>query len=416
MSKHAGVLLALLLLLVAPTSARAAQWGSQQYGDPPGFCPQLSPMWYQVSVSNDPNYDPESNTFWGLHRYPGYDNWYGYWYGDFRGLPGDVQPWKLIVHSIYPRHYSWYPSQWGWAFHGHVKQYIAYYNWTFGGHCGMGSYGSANPPPYMADVYGYPVVDIYVDTHPPQVPQPFVSALSPSSVSFQWAPVVDLGDGSGTDYFAVGLDHYTYWYTVAGGAASPKMETTSPATVSVGALRQGQQVCLYVDASDRLGNTSVAGRSCSAALAHPKIGRWPLPKPTPDANPVPHGLTGLASYFWIQPQGSTTIYTSVGEVNYRIVAEPSGVLWNFGVGSSLYLSTPSGFGLAYPAASPVRQTYQTVDASGYLVSASVTYQVYWYATVAGVTQGPYPLGQISGPVGSISYPVAQLQPQLLSNQ
>ena len=78
----------------------------------------------------------------------------------------------------------------------------------------MGFYGRVSPPPFMADQYGYPVVDIYVDSVPPDPPRPRVSDMTTSSVAFTWDPVADQGDGAGQDFFASGMDHYLSWLTL----------------------------------------------------------------------------------------------------------------------------------------------------------------------------------------------------------
>src|SRR5260370_11764595 len=75
-----------------------------------------------------------------------------------------------------------------------------------------------SPPPSGADKQGSPVVDIYVEAVPRQAPQPHVSRVTADSVSFTWDPVVDIGDGAGIDYFVAGMDHYTSWLTINGGA------------------------------------------------------------------------------------------------------------------------------------------------------------------------------------------------------
>ena len=408
------VLLALALLLASPNPVASANWGSSQYGDPPGFCPNLSPMWYEASVTNDPNYDPESQTFWGIHKIPGYDNWYGYWYGDFRGQPNDVQPWKFIVQSIYPNHYSWYPSDWGWAFHGHVKQYIAYYNPTFGGQCGMGAPGQANPPPYMADVYGYPVTDIYVDTTPPQVPQPFVSGLSLSSLTLSWNSVVDLGDGAGSDYFAVGLAGYTYWVTENGRPLIGPQSITAPTDLSFAGLSGADKICLFVNAYDKLGNTSAPGSVCSAPLQPPSLASLSLPVPEIAINPAPNGFAGIPTDYSMQPLSTVELSLASSGITYLITAVPSQVAWNFGDGDSVALPVPSGFGSPYPAPSSVTHQYQSALQSGYRVSATVTYQVYWQARLDGALSGPYSFGAVDGPPGTLIYPVLQVQPVVQS--
>jgi hypothetical protein len=116
--------LSALSLSLAPGQASASQWGSS-YGDPPGFCPAQSflPTSYAVLVTNDPRVptNPEQDTFWGIHPNPGYDDWYGYWYGDFRGTPGDASGWMHLMREPYGRSGHWNFSDYGWAVHGHAK-------------------------------------------------------------------------------------------------------------------------------------------------------------------------------------------------------------------------------------------------------------------------------------------------------
>src|SRR5947209_17328925 len=128
--------LALLIALLAglhPSPATAVT-GSPAYPDPPGWCTRYSDMWTATVRTNDPlvGTNPERDTFYGFHPDPGYDDWYGYFYGDFRGLPGDRSGWVKLLHESYPNHYSWNFASNGWAVHGHAKPYIAYYNWTLG--------------------------------------------------------------------------------------------------------------------------------------------------------------------------------------------------------------------------------------------------------------------------------------------
>src|SRR5260370_5598167 len=215
-----------------PTNATGSSgWGSPGYGDPRGWCTNHSDMWTTTIVTNDPlvGANPERDTFYGFHPNPGYDDWYGYFYGDFRGTAGDSSGWVRLLHEDYPNHYHWNFADNGWAVHGHAKQFIAYYNWTFGGECGWGRYGNGSPPPYMADQYGYPVVDIYVDSVPPQSPRPQVLRVSTNSVTFAWDPVVDLGDGASPDYFVACMHHYTSWVTMNGGPEPrQRLVTRSP--------------------------------------------------------------------------------------------------------------------------------------------------------------------------------------------
>jgi hypothetical protein len=234
-------------------------------------------MWTATVITNDPlvGTNPERDTFYGFHPNPGYDDWFGYFYGDFRGTPGDRSGWVALLHENYPDHYHWNVARNGWAVHGHAKQYIAYYNWTFGGECGLGRYGSTSPPPYMADQYGYPVVDIYVDSVPPPAPQPRVSLVTASSVTFTWDPVADRGDGAGVDYFASGTDHYTSWLTINGRTQALQLLSTSqPRAIAQQGMSPLDVACVHVQAFDRVQNASPEQVACSKARGAPPMPGW----------------------------------------------------------------------------------------------------------------------------------------------
>ena len=114
-----------VLLALHPMPVRAGSaWGSPGYGDPPGWCTRFSDMWTAKVITNDPlvGTNPERDTFYGFHPNPGYDDWYGYFYGDFRGPPGDSSGWVKLLHENYPSHYSWNFTTNGWAVHGHAKE------------------------------------------------------------------------------------------------------------------------------------------------------------------------------------------------------------------------------------------------------------------------------------------------------
>jgi hypothetical protein len=401
------------LAFTLPRPVLASQWGSG-YGDPWGFCPEGSflPYTYTSIVTNDPHVgsNPEQDTFWGVHAYPGYDDWFGYWYGDFRGSPGDDSGWRYITTSYYgwsPGHWNF--ANWGWAVHGHAKQYIAYHNWYFGGRCGMGWYGASSPPPYMADVYGYPVVDIYVDSVPPNPPRPRVVGVTPNSVSFTWDPVTDRGDGAGPDYWASGFDHFTSWLTVGSGAAQQLANTPTPRTLTAAGLSLGQTACVHVIAADRLANATGDQSLCAQALTTPHVPP-PPPPPAIDVSPKPVGLTGLDAWFWLSPAPTSAVTTtSVGGVTYTVSLTPTYVGWSFGDGAGGPLPAPAGFGVPYPSQSTVRHVYETQRASGYMVTATISYTGSWTATVGGTTYGPYPLSVPYAPMATTVYPVRQAQ-------
>lgn len=405
------------VLALFPLQVRAASgWGGPDYGDPPGWCTNFSDMWTTTVVSNDPLVatNPERDTFYGFHANPGYDEWYGFFYGDFRGTAGDASGWIKLLHEDYPRHYHWNFGDFGWAVHGHVKQYIAYYNWTFGGQCGLGRRGSLAPPPYMADQYGYPIVDLYVDAVPPFPPQPYVAAATPDSVTFAWAPVADRGDGAGRDFFVSGLDHYVSWVTVSDRPGVGQLvQTAQPRAVEVGGLRPGETACVDVEAVDRAQNATPVEVACGAPLAPP-----PMPSLHTalaiEANPAARGLVGLDTWFWLSPRPSTLeVDESVGGAHYLITATPDQVDWAFGDGTVESTIGTSGFGAPYPARSTVTHVYGAHSQAGYVIRARISYRVQWSEISDGRAFGPYPMGAITLDASPFTYAVEQAQPELV---
>ncbi len=359
--------------------------------------------------------NPERDTFYGFHPNPGYDDWYGYFYGDFRGAAGDASGWVKLLHEDYPNHYRWNFASNGWAVHGHVKQYIAYYNWTFGGECGIGRYRSGSPPPYMADEYGYPVVDIYVDSVPPQSPRPEVLRVSTDAITFTWNPVVDVGDGAGADYFVAGMDHYTSWVTINGSAQPLQMlSTAEPRIVTQAGMTPVDVACIHVQAFDKVQNSSPDQVACSRAMATPPMPRWAELAVHVAANPAGIGLVGLDSWFWLDPSPhAVTIHEISGGADYAITATPVSVAWDFGDGGVADLAGASAYGRPYPQHSSITHVYEAHNQDGYRVRASVRYAVTWTASIAGRGTETHPLGMFVQTAVPLRYPVEQAQPELL---
>jgi hypothetical protein len=413
----AAMTFAFVLLMQPPPVFASSTWGSSKYGDPPSWCTKFSDMWIATVVTSDPlvGTNPERNTFYGFHPNPGYDDWYGYFYGDFRGNPGDASGWIELLHETYPNHYHWNFTDNGWAVHGHAKEYIAYYNWTFGGQCRLGFYGNGSPPPFMADQYGYPVVDIYVDAVPPYPPQPRVFDMTPTSVAFTWDPVSDQGDGAGTDFFSSGMDHYSSWLTV--GASPNRLQPASSGgarTLTQIDMAPHDTACLHVVAFDKLQNASPEQIACAGPLAPPPMPGWKGPDRQVVANPTPTGLVGLDSWFWLAPTPAPmTVEETYRGIEYRVKAVPAGATWDFGDGAGMRYDDSGGYGHAYPEASSVTHTYQAHDQTGYRVGSSVRFDVTWTAFVRGRWVGPYSLGTVSLKARSLSYAVEQAQPELV---
>jgi len=398
-------------------AAGSSAWGSPRYGDPPGWCTNHSDMWTAKIVTNDPlvGMNPERDTFYGFHPNPGYDDWYGYFYGDFRGTAGDASGWVRLLHEDYPNHYHWNFADNGWAVHGHAKQYIAYYNWTFGGECGFGHYGNGSPPPYMADQYGYPVVDIYVDSVPPPAPRPEVLRISTNSVAFTWNPVVDVGAGAGADYFVAGMDHYTSWVTMNDSSQPLQLlETVEPRIVTQAGMSPLDVACVHVQAFDRVQNASPEQVKCSRALAAPPMPRWTELAARVVANPAGIGLVGLDSWFWLDPAPhAVTIHEINGGIDYAITATPVSATWNFGDGGIADLAGASGYGRPYPQPSSITHVFEAHTQDGFIVRASVRYAVTWTASMAGRSPETHPMGMFVQTALPLRYPVKQAQPELL---
>ncbi len=372
-------------------------------------------MWTASVVTNDPLVatNPERDTFYGFHADPGYDDWYGFFYGDFRGRPGDSSGWVKLLHEWYPQHYHWNFGDNGWAVHGHVKQYIAYYNWTFGGQCGLGRYGFTWPPPYMADQYGWPVVDIYVDAMPPYDPVPRVIGATPTSVSFTWDPVADRGDGAGQDFFEAGLDRYTSWVTVGSGPGRFQEASTPAPRLITQLLPAGETACVHVRAVDRVGNSSAERVACAQALSPPPMPSWPVASRVV-ADPMPSGLAGFDSWLWLEPSpGPLTATEMSAGVLYAITATPAAAVWDLGDGTVTRYGGADGFGFAYPQESSVRHTYQADRRAGYAILATIHYDVTFKALIGGAWLGPYPMGGLVQPAAPLQYPVRQAQPELV---
>ncbi|TAN32329.1 hypothetical protein EPN29_09145 [bacterium] len=417
MRRLAALLIVFGLALHPANAVAMSSWGSPEYGDPPGWCTKFSDMWVATVQTNDPlvGTNPEQDTFYGFHRNPGYDDWYGFFYGDFRGRPGDSSGWINLLHETYPHHYHWNFADNGWAVHGHVKEYIAYYNWTFGGQCGLGGHAGVSPPPFMADQYGYPVVDIYVDAVPPFAPQPYVSGVAAGSVAFTWDPVADRGDGVGQDYFVSGMDHYVSWLTLNG--APHRLQpgsTAAPRTLTLTGMGPQDTACVHVQAVDRVGNATAEQVACAAPLPPPPMPAWAPLKSAVAANPVAPGLVGLDSWLWLTPApAAITVGESYRGVDYAVTATPVAADWDFGDGAAAHYQGASGFGAAYPQPPSVTHLYEAHSQAGYLVHASVRYAVSWTAIVGGRSFGPYPLGAVMLAAQPLTYPVEQAQPELI---
>jgi len=265
----------------------------------------------------------------------------------------------------------------------------------------------------MADQYGWPVVDIYVDAMAPYPPAPRVVTASPTSISFAWDPVGDQGDGAGQDYFTSGMDHYVSWVTVDGGPPQQVATTTAPRTIDQ-PVPHGQNACVHVVAVDRVGNSTPDQAACARALTAPPMPDWGRLASAVSANPLPTGLVGLDSWLWLDPAPTRVVrYETVDGIRYRVSASPIATTWDFGDGAGGRYSGTPGFGAPFPEQSAVTHVFQAHSRLGYVIAASVAYRVTWSALVGGTWLGPYPMGTIGRAVVPLVYPVEQAQPEIL---
>ena len=267
----------------------------------------------------------------------------------------------------------------------------------------------------MADQYGYPVVDIYVDARPPYAPQPKVSDMSTTSVSFTWDPVSDQGDGVGKDYFSSGMGAYSSWLTVGGSANRLQAASTrDPRTLTQSGLKAGEIACVHVIALDKLLNSTGERVACAGPLEPPPMPDWSALAAKVMANPRAPGLVGLDSLLWLEPTpAATTVHETYNGIDYIVTAVPSSAAWDFGDGGGATFFDASGFGRPYPQASSVAHVYEAHDQAGYRVSAVVTYSVTWTASINGRTAGPYLSGSATVDAHPLVYPVEQAQPELV---
>jgi hypothetical protein len=265
----------------------------------------------------------------------------------------------------------------------------------------------------MADVFGNPVVDIYVDSVPPWPPAPRLTALGSDSATFTWDPVADRGDGSGQDLYTSGLDHYTSWWTAGDGAYHDFQLTQQPRSVTAAGLASGEQACVHVQAFDRLGNATPEEVQCATTVVPPPLGGL-VPDPGAIVAKPPHlGLTGLSTWFALEPRPHAVSERLVQNgVTYDITATPEAATWYFGDGASLRLTGKQAFG-QLDEEDPVTETYQVESRTGYRVTCLVDFSVSWTAAVPGGRIGPYPEATLSAWAQPLTYPVEQAQPELL---
>jgi len=265
----------------------------------------------------------------------------------------------------------------------------------------------------MADQYGWPVVDIYVDAVAPYDPVPRVTSATPTSVTFSWDPVADRGDGAGQDFFEAGMDHYVSWVTVGATRLQPAV-TTAPRLITQH-LAPNETACAHIQAFDRVGNSTSERVVCAPALAPPPMPAWTAASRI-GANPSPPGLAGFDTWLWLTPPPQPLVATETyGGVQYSVTATPVGARWDFGDGSVARYEGSDGFGAAYPAQSSIVHAFQADNRAGYAIRASISYDVTFRALLGRTWLGPYPMGSLTLPVIPLDYPVRQAQPEVVAS-
>ena len=174
------------------------------------------------------------------------------------------------------------------------------------------------------------------------------------------------------------------------------------------------EACVHVQAVDRVQNSTADQVTCAAPLSAPPMPVWPPPGSTVTANPTAHGLVGLETWLWLAPTPSPlTVDETQQGTRYVLTATPLAADWDFGDGSLARIRDASAFGRAYPQTSPITHTYEAHSLAGYIVQATVRYDVSWTAVVGGRSLGPYPLGVVDRAAQPLVYPVEQAQPELI---
>jgi hypothetical protein len=213
----------------------------------------------------------------------------------------------------------------------------------------------------------------------------------------------------------------------------------SPAPLGPGSFwySDGQgHACLYLPSSVLPCFTVVAPPSASApglpalspaAIAASVADRLPLQPGEIHASPAADGLTGAASWFWLDPAPrTTTLSVSLAGEQVTVTAEPEGVEWSFGDGAN----SAAGAGVSYrpgpPQAAAVTHVYGTrclpgdqgrnpyvlasCGGNGYSVDAVVSWRVSYQASGAVTSGGDLPTRTTET---SVVYPVSEARAFLL---
>jgi len=166
---------------------------------------------------------------------------------------------------------------------------------------------------------------------------------------------------------------------------------------------------LLLDEVEPAGRGSVAGHVGLAAALERRLERVAVGAAAPDDRHAP-GLVGVPTWFWLEPAPlPVTTFETAGGIDYKVVAQPETVDWDFGDGGTL---RNAGFGVPYPAESAIQHRYGVQSEAGYRVAADTRYSVSWWWRSGSTWLGPYPLGSQTVSARDLSYAVRQAQPEL----
>lgn len=225
--------------------------------------------------------------------------------------------------------------------------------------------------------------------------------------------MADRGDGAGRDYFEAGIDHYKSWITVDGGAPQQEASTAAPRTITATALPH-QDVCVHVEAFDRVGNATPDEVACGYALGAPPMPAWLPLASVVAANPSPVGLVGLESWLWLDPLPRPMVAAEPYEgVQYRLTATPIGAEWDSGDGVAAGCTEARASARHFQRTLPPRTCSRAHSRLGYPVRAQVSYALSWTALIDGTWSSPYAMGITALAAVPLDYPVEQAQPELL---
>lgn len=165
-----------------------------------------------------------------------------------------------------------------------------------------------------------------------------------------------------------------------------------------------------------------------ASLAASVANRMPLTPGEIHASPTARGLTGAASWFWLDPPPrATTVSVTLAGEQVTVAAEPDSVEWRFGDGAALSGGAGVPYRMGPPPPAAVTHVYDTrclpgdqghdpyVLAScgqdGYAIGAVINWRISFRASGPVGASGSLPARTTES---SAVYPVSEARAFLLS--